>query len=38
MKKAAKQVKILGQVVTVGSKEWERLTYQVKLFAQNGHY
>lgn len=29
-----KQVKILGQIVTVGSKKWEVLTQQVKLFNQ----
>ncbi len=35
MKKAKKQqVKILGQMVTVGTKKWEVLTQQVKLFNQ----
>jgi intracellular septation protein A len=36
-KKVAKKrvyAKILGQEVLVGSKEWEKLTYQVKLFNQ----
>lgn len=28
------QVKILGQMVTVGSKKWEILTQQVRLFNQ----
>ena len=36
-KKVAKKkvyAKILGQEVLVGSKKWETLTYQVKLFNQ----
>jgi intracellular septation protein A len=36
-KKVAKKrvyAKILGQEVLVGSKQWEKLTYQVKLFNQ----
>lgn len=35
MKKQKKQVKIFGKMVTVGTKEYDRLIYQQKLFSQN---
>lgn len=37
-KKQKEQVKILGQLVTVGTKQHAKMIYQIKLFNQNGVY